>query len=189
MTKSRRLSEFLGLLSFGLALMLLTSLATYNPADPAAFFKAGHGGPARNFIGPLGAFLAELFVPQLFGLAALMLPLVLGLVGWKLFWCRPLEAAYTKASGVTLLLVSLTALLALSVGTVTVEGEPVRAGGAVGELLAARLVSGVNRPGAYILLATALFVSIILATQFSFAAFLSVIGTYLSARLRVVTTA
>jgi S-DNA-T family DNA segregation ATPase FtsK/SpoIIIE len=189
MTKSRRLSEFLGLLSFGLALMLLTSLATFDPADPAVFFKAGRGEPARNFIGPLGAFLAELFIPQLFGLAALMLPLVLGLVGWKLFWCRPLEAAYTKASGVTLLLLSLTALLALSVGTVNVDGEPVRAGGAIGELLAGRLVAGFNRPGAYILLATALFVSIILATQFSFAAFLSVIGKSVSARLRVVTTA
>jgi S-DNA-T family DNA segregation ATPase FtsK/SpoIIIE len=188
-TKSRRLSEFLGLLSFGLALMLLTSLATYDPADPAVFFKAGHGGPARNFIGPLGSFLAELLIPQLFGLAALMLPLVLALVGWKLFWCRPLEAAYTKATGVTLLLLSLTALLALSVGAVAVDKEPVRAGGAVGELLAARLVAGVNRPGAYILLATLLFVSIILATQFSFAAFLSAIGKYLSARLRVVTTA
>ena len=69
-TKSRRLSEFLGLLSFGLALMLLTSLATFDPADPAVFFKAGHGGPARNFIGPLGAFLAELLIPQLFGFAA-----------------------------------------------------------------------------------------------------------------------
>ncbi len=189
MTKSRRLSEFLGLLSFGLALMLLTSLATYDPSDPAVFFKAGRGGPVRNFIGPLGAFLAELLIPQLFGLAALLLPLVLGLLGWKLFWCRPLEAAYTKASGVTLLLLSLTALLALSVGTVAVESEPVRAGGAIGELLSARMVAGVNRPGAYILLATALFVSIILATQFSFAAFLSVIGTYLSARLRTVATA
>ncbi|HET8648259.1 MAG TPA: DNA translocase FtsK 4TM domain-containing protein, partial [Vicinamibacteria bacterium] len=188
-TKSRRLSEFLGLLSFGLALMLLTSLATYDPSDPAVFFKAGRGGPARNFIGPLGAFLAELFIPQLFGLAALLLPLVLGLVGWKLFWCRPLEAAYTKATGVGLLLLSLTALLALSVGFVGMEGEQVRAGGAVGELLAGRLVAGVNRPGAYILLATALFVSIILATQFSFATFLSVAGGHASARLRVVATA
>jgi S-DNA-T family DNA segregation ATPase FtsK/SpoIIIE len=189
MTRNRRLSEFLGLLSFGLALMLLTSLATYDPSDPAVFFKAGRGETARNFIGPFGAFLAELLVPQLFGMAALLLPLVLGLAGWKLFWCRPLEAAYTKATGVSLLLLSLTGLLALSVGTVAVDGEPVRAGGAIGELLAARIVASVNRPGAYILLATALFVSIILATQFSFAAFLSAVGAHASARVRRVATA
>src|SRR5512144_1325495 len=107
-------AELLGLVAFALALMLLIALATFDPRDPAPFFKAGVEGPARNFIGPFGAFLAEMLVPQLFGLAALLLPLVLGLLGWKLFWCRPLEAAYTKASGVTLLLLSLTGLLALS---------------------------------------------------------------------------
>ena len=79
--------------------MLLISLATYDPRDPAPFFKARRHGPARNFIGPMGAFLAELLVPQLFGMAALLLPLVLGVTGWKLFWCRPIEAPYTKASG------------------------------------------------------------------------------------------
>src|SRR6185295_8996413 len=48
-TRSRQLAEFLGLSSFALALMLLISLATYNPGDPAPFFKAGATGPARNF--------------------------------------------------------------------------------------------------------------------------------------------
>ncbi len=47
-----------------------------------------------------------------------------------------------------------------------------RAGGAVGELLAAVLITDFNRTGAYIVVATALFVSLILATQFSFATFL-----------------
>ena len=82
-TRSRQLAEFLGLSSFALALMLLISLATYNPGDPAPFFKAGASGPARNFIGPIGAFLAELLVPQLFGMAALLLPLVLGVSRWR----------------------------------------------------------------------------------------------------------
>jgi len=39
--KSTRLAEFAGLLCFALALMLLVSLATYHPHDPAPFFKAG----------------------------------------------------------------------------------------------------------------------------------------------------
>src|SRR6186997_2809476 len=109
--RSRRLAEFLGLLSFGVSLMLLISLGTYSPTDPAPFFKAGTTGPARNFIGPIGAFLAELLVPQLFGMAALLLPIVLAVTGWKLFWCRPIDAAYTKASGIVLMLLSFTALL------------------------------------------------------------------------------
>ena len=77
-SRASRLNEFLGLLCFALALMLLISLGTYNPADPVAFFKAaGLDAPASNLIGPVGAFLSELLVPQLFGLAALLVPLVL----------------------------------------------------------------------------------------------------------------
>jgi S-DNA-T family DNA segregation ATPase FtsK/SpoIIIE len=169
--------------------MLLIALATFNPHDPAPFFKAGAGGPARNFIGPFGAFLAELLVPQLFGVAALLLPMVMGLFGWKLFWCRPIDAPYTKALGLILLLLSLTAFLTLTFGSVTYEGEVVRAGGATGELLAALLTADLNRTGAFIVVATALFVSLILATQFSFADFLGGAGSRVGARVQSLRTA
>src|SRR5207248_11221778 len=159
-TRHTKTAEFLGLVSFALSLMVLISVATYNPADPVPFFKAGASGPVRNFIGPIGAFLAELLIPQLFGMAALLLPLVLGITGWKLFWCRPIEAPYTKAAGLLLMLVSLTALLTLTFGAVTIEGEPVRAGGAAGQLSASLLTASFNKTGAYIVLATSLFVSL-----------------------------
>jgi S-DNA-T family DNA segregation ATPase FtsK/SpoIIIE len=188
-TRNTKTAEFLGLVSFALSLMVLISVATYNPADPVPFFKAGATGPVRNFIGPIGAFLAELLIPQLFGVAALLMPLVLGITGWKLFWCRPIEAPYTKAAGLSLLLVSLTALLTLTFAVVTIEGEVVRAGGAIGELAAAMLTASFNRTGAYIVVATSLFVSLILATQFSFAAFLSGLGRFLAARAQAARTA
>jgi DNA segregation ATPase FtsK/SpoIIIE, S-DNA-T family len=184
--RNTKAAEFTGLSSLAVALMLLISLATYNPSDPAPFFKAGAVGPARNFIGPMGAFLAELLVNQLFGMAALILPIVLAITGWKLFWCRPIDAPYTKTTGLVLLLVAVTAFLTLTFGNVTVETEPVRAGGAVGEVISAVLISSFNRTGAYILVATAMFVSIILATQFSFAQFLAAAGAIAGARLRSV---
>jgi S-DNA-T family DNA segregation ATPase FtsK/SpoIIIE len=187
--RSSRGAELLGFLSFGLALMLLISLATFNPHDPAPFFRAGATGPARNFIGPAGAFLAELLVPQLFGVTALLLPLVLGLAGWKLFWCKPIEAPYTKGAGLLLMLLSLTAFATLTFGTVTFEAEPVRAGGAVGELLAALLTKDFNRTGAYIVVATTLFVSLILSTQFSFATLLKEVGDRTGGRWQSLRTA
>jgi len=186
---STRRAELLGLFAFALALMLLISLATFNPGDPAPFFKAGSSGPARNFIGPFGSFLAELLFAQLFGVAALLIPLVLGLFGWKLFWCKPIEAPYTKAFGLVLLLLSLTAFLTLTFANVAFEGEVVRAGGATGQLLANLLTSDFGRTGAYIVVATSLFVSLILATQFSFAAFLQGGLRRLAARLRAWRTA
>ncbi|HUG53914.1 MAG TPA: DNA translocase FtsK 4TM domain-containing protein, partial [Vicinamibacteria bacterium] len=186
---NRKAAEFLGLVSFALSLMVLISVATYDPADPVPFFKAGATGPVRNFIGPMGAFLAELLIPQLFGVAALLVPLVLGITGWKLFWCRPIEAPYTKAAGLSLLLVSLTALLNLLFAVVTIEGETVRAGGAVGQIAASMLTASFNRTGAYIVVATSLFVSLILATQFSFATFLSGLGRFLAARTQAMRAA
>jgi S-DNA-T family DNA segregation ATPase FtsK/SpoIIIE len=187
--KSGRGAELLGLVAFAVSLMLLIALATFDPRDPAPFFRAGAGGPARNFIGPFGAFLAELFIPQLFGLAALLLPLVLGLVGWKLFWCRPIDSPYTKAVGNAGLLLSLAGFLALALGTVAFEGEPVRAGGAVGELVAGALVRDFSRTGAFIVVSTALFVALILSTQFSFSRMLSGLGARVGERGRAVRTA
>ncbi len=185
---STRLTEFCGLSAFALALMLLISLATYTPRDPVPFFKAGANGPLGNFIGPFGAFLAELLVPQLFGIAALLLPMVLGVAGWKLFWCRPIEAPYTKAFGLTNLLLALSAFMTLTFGSVVIDTEPVRAGGAVGEILAALLVLSFDRTGAYIIVATSLFVAVILSTQFSFAAFLKGAGAILGSRLQALQT-
>ncbi len=189
-TRATRVAEFFGLVSFALALMLLISLATYDPRDPAFWFKAGdQGAVVRNFIGPFGAFLAELFLGQLFGIAALVLPIALTLFGWKLFWCRPVEAPYTKLTGVALLVLSLTALLALTVGTIVMEGQPVGAGGAAGELLRELLSASFGRAGAYIVVCTTLIVAVILATQFSFSSMLHAIWARVTARAAAIATA
>src|SRR6185503_14161618 len=151
--------------------------------------KAGSSDQARNFIGPVGAFLAELLIPQLFGAAAILLPLMLAVTGWKLFWCQPILAPYTKLVGLVLLLASLTVFLALSFGSVAYEGEPVRAGGAVGEMLTGLLTANFERTGAYIIVATALFAAVIFCTQFSFATLLTSAGRMLSERVRGLRTA
>ena len=58
---SRRVSEFVGVALFALALMWLISLASYTPADPVWFFTTGaEGATPLNFGGRVGAFLAEL---------------------------------------------------------------------------------------------------------------------------------
>ncbi len=64
-----------------------------------------------------------------------------------------------------------------------------RAGGAVGELLAGMLIADFSRTGAYIMAATALFVALILSTQFSFSSVLGAVGGRLGARLRALQTA
>ncbi|MEK6630197.1 MAG: DNA translocase FtsK 4TM domain-containing protein, partial [Acidobacteriota bacterium] len=73
-----------------------------DPSDSAWFFNAGTGRPVANLAGPVGAFLAELSF-QLVGYAAYVFPLVAAAVGWFRFWCTPIDAIYTKLTGLLLL--------------------------------------------------------------------------------------
>jgi DNA segregation ATPase FtsK/SpoIIIE, S-DNA-T family len=165
-TLSRRVSEFFGVALFAAALICLVSLATYEPTDPVWFFSAGSGATPANFAGRVGAFAAELSF-QLFGYASYLIPAVLVFIGWHSFWCRALDAAYTKLIGVFLLLGCISSLLSLTFGSVDVSGKPFRSGGYLGEWLASFMAEYLNRTGSIIVILTLLFLAIILSTQFS----------------------
>jgi DNA segregation ATPase FtsK/SpoIIIE, S-DNA-T family len=166
-TLSRRVSEFAGVVLFGCALIWVISLASYSASDPVWFFNTGTEHPAANFAGLVGAFIAELSY-QLLGYAAYVIPLVMVVIGWHYFWCRTLDAAYTKLTGAALIFGCMSSFLSLAFGTVEANGKEFRAGGFIGERLAAFLSGYLNRTGSIILILTLLFVAIILSTQFSF---------------------
>ena len=87
--------------------------------------------------------------------------------GWHYFWCRTLDAQYTKLVGAGLLFGCLSSLLSLAFGSVDVAGKPFRAGGYLGEWLASSLADYLNRTGSIIVILTLLFLAIVLSTQFS----------------------
>jgi len=166
-TLSRRISEFVGVALFALALIWLIALVTYEPTDPVWFFTTDSPQPPANFVGRVGAFLAELSF-QLFGYAAYLLPLIVGIVGWHYFWCQLLDAAYTKLFGVTLFCCCTSAFLSLLFGMGEVAGESFKPGGSIGTWLEAALSDYLNRTGSLIALLTMMTLSVILSTQFSF---------------------
>ena len=161
------MSEFLGVTLFATALVWLIALVTYNAADPVWFFNTGGQAPPANFIGRVGAFLSELSF-QTLGYASYLIPTICVVVFWHLFWCRAIDAMYTKLVGVLLLFACLTSFLSLAFGTLNVSGKVFRAGGYAGDWLAAQLADYLNRTGSIIFILTLLFLAIILATQFSF---------------------
>jgi S-DNA-T family DNA segregation ATPase FtsK/SpoIIIE len=165
-TLSRRVSEFFGVALFAAALIWLISLATYEPTDPVWFFSAGSGAAPANFAGRVGAFTAELSF-QLFGYASYLIPAVFGVIGWHYFWCRAVDAAYTKIVGVLLTFGCISSLLSLAFGSVEASGKPFRTGGYMGEWLASVMADYLNRTGSIIVILTLLFLAIILSTQFS----------------------
>jgi S-DNA-T family DNA segregation ATPase FtsK/SpoIIIE len=163
---SRRVSEFVGVVLFATALIWLIALASYSAADPVWFFNTGSELPPANFAGRVGAFVGELSF-QLLGYTAYLIPLVGVVVGWNYFWCRKMDAAYTKLTGALLLFGCVSSFLSLAFGTLDVGGKEFRAGGYVGDRLAALLAEYLNRTGSIILILTLLFAAIILSTQFS----------------------
>jgi DNA segregation ATPase FtsK/SpoIIIE, S-DNA-T family len=166
-TLSRRLSEFLGVALFALALIWLISLVTHDPTDPVWFFTTGTGHAPVNFVGRVGAFLSELSF-QLFGYAAFLIPAVIGVAGWHYFWCQLPDAAYTKLTGVGLLFLGSSAFLSLVFGDADVPGKTFYAGGSAGLWLGSALSEYLNRTGSLIVLTTLIILAVILSTQFSF---------------------
>jgi DNA segregation ATPase FtsK/SpoIIIE, S-DNA-T family len=165
-TVSRRVSEFFGVVLFAAALIWLIALATYEPTDPVWFFSAGSAAQPANFAGRVGAFLAELSF-QLVGYASHLIPAAMVVLGWHYFWCRALDAQYTKLVGAGLLFGCVSSLLSLAFGSVDVAGKPFRAGGYLGEWLASWMAEYLNRTGSIIVILTLLFLAIVLSTQFS----------------------
>jgi DNA segregation ATPase FtsK/SpoIIIE, S-DNA-T family len=164
---SRRISEFVGVALFALALIWLISLVTHDPTDPVWFFTTGTSHPPANFVGRVGAFLSELSF-QLLGYAAYLIPAVIGVAGWHYFWCQTPDAAYTKLTGVTLLFACSSAFLSLVFGSTEVAGKTFHAGGSIGRGFGLFMSDYLNRTGSLIILLTMMMLAVILSTQFSF---------------------
>jgi DNA segregation ATPase FtsK/SpoIIIE, S-DNA-T family len=166
-TLSRRISEFVGVALFALALIWLISLVTHDPTDPVWFFTTGASHPPANFVGRVGAFLSELSF-QLLGYAAYLIPAVIGVAGWHYFWCQTPDAAYTKLTGVALLFGCSSAFLSLVFGSTEVAGKTFHAGGSIGRGFGLFMSDYLNRTGSLIVLLTMMMLAVILSTQFSF---------------------
>ena len=164
---SRRTSEFAGVALFGASLIWLIALVTYEPTDPVWFFTVGPTRAPANFVGLVGAFVAEVSY-QLLGYTSFLVPAILGVLGWNFFWCRTVDAGYTKSVGATLFVGCLAALFSLVLGNAEIAGRTFRAGGYTGEWIGGASTAYLNRPGSIIVMLTLLVLAVILTTQFSF---------------------
>ena len=135
-----------------LALILLISLMTFDAADPS-FYTTGEPGPVANWIGPVGASIAG-FLMGLFGCAAFLFPVMLGLAGWIVFRGERVDsqnrASLAFRSGGFLL------TLLTSCGLATLHFSGARylntAGGVLGDIIGSGLLHSLNILGATLLL-------------------------------------
>ncbi|RSL16259.1 S-DNA-T family DNA segregation ATPase FtsK/SpoIIIE [Edaphobacter aggregans] len=167
-TRNRRLNEIIGLTVLVGAGLLLLALASYTPSDPSFNTVGAYvtGRPAHNWTGMVGAYLSDVML-QLIGVAAFFLPLVLGRLGLCWMRSRPAGSPLAKTVGLAMWVVFAPAAIALLPGHLMWRRAlPIE--GTTGRLLSDFMVHYLNLPGACIVLALMVALSLYLATTFTF---------------------
>jgi S-DNA-T family DNA segregation ATPase FtsK/SpoIIIE len=163
---NRRLNELIGFMGITLAILMALSLLSYSPNDGSLDVAAPlAASPARNWIGPAGAHLADLLF-QIVGYAAFLFPAGMAIFGLGWFRSRVAEAPIAKSIGALLLLIFVPAELSM-IHTPLVRGA-LPAGGLVGTLTSGGLRGAFNPVGAHLVALAAIIVAIFLTTPFSF---------------------
>jgi DNA segregation ATPase FtsK/SpoIIIE, S-DNA-T family len=168
-TSNRRLNELIGFVLCVSALLLFLALASYSPLDPslnsASVLTSAHG--ARNWIGVVGAFFADLLL-QFFGIGGFLLPVFAVALGLRWFRSRRIGSPLAKFLGASWMLIFFPALLALLPGHLRWMGViPIE--GLLGRIVGDFLIHYFNPAGANIVCFSVLAVALYLSTAFSFA--------------------
>ena len=166
-TENHRLNELIGFLGVTVAILLALALISYSPHDPSFNVSAETSDlhSARNWIGPAGAYGADLLFQGL-GYAAFLLPIGMFVVGSQWFRSEPLESPAIKIVGYSLMVLMLPAMLTLW-HIPEVRGA-IPPGGLLGHLVTTGLLAGFNTVGANLVAVAIFFVALFLTTKFSF---------------------
>jgi S-DNA-T family DNA segregation ATPase FtsK/SpoIIIE len=169
-TANRRLNELIGFLFLVFAVLLVLALASYSPLDPSLNTAAAPpiGRPAHNWIGVVGALVADLAL-QLFGAAAFLLPALLAAYSLHWFRSRPISSPYAKTLGAVALTTFLSGFIGLLPWRILWKGV-IPSEGLLGRIVADTLIHYLNQVGAYLVCVAAIAVALYLATAFSFGA-------------------
>ena len=167
-TENKRLNELIGFLCITAAILIALALLSYSPKDASFDVSAAppDGGPARNWIGPVGAYGSDVLF-QVLGFAAFLIPAAFLVLGWRWFRSRTIPSQMATLIGYALLLLSLPCLFSLVSFIPEVRGA-IPPGGIVGKLTSGALLASLNR-GAYLVAPALLVVAIFMTTRFSFA--------------------
>ncbi len=158
--KKERTNEIWGVFFLLLGLFTFASLFFYH-AEDIAFYTSHPNFPVQNYSGVIGAYLA-FGVFLVFGLSAFLIPMVFLLWAGCFFLQKVPERKLFKFIGLTIALLSLATLVAISVKL------PYRFiyGGAFGYVAGNHLLRYFGLLGSYILAGSALLLSLLLATDF-----------------------
>jgi S-DNA-T family DNA segregation ATPase FtsK/SpoIIIE len=162
---------FLGVVLLLAALLVFLALATWHASDPSLNTSVDAVMPhaAQNWIGLFGAYASDLLL-QTLGLAAFLLPVWMGGVGWTWMHSRPNGSPALRWVGTLMALAFVPTIFGLMpwhwrwLHVVPVEGV-------VGRLMAGLLVNYLNVQGAWVVALGLAATGVYFASVVSFAAF------------------
>jgi S-DNA-T family DNA segregation ATPase FtsK/SpoIIIE len=159
-----------------LALLLLLALLTYDASDPG-FSYTGEPGRVSNWIGPAGAWLADVFL-LLFGGPSFLFPVMLGYAGFLLFRPPGGETPSRATLGFRALGFVLTLATSAGIATLHFTGTtyPNSAGGILGDLVGTGLSHAFSFLGATLLLLALWFAGVSLFLGVSWLTIMDWIG-------------
>jgi DNA segregation ATPase FtsK/SpoIIIE, S-DNA-T family len=167
-TRNRRMNEVTGMVLLVAASLLFLALVSYHPTDPSFNTVGGYaaGRQAHNWTGLIGATVSDILL-QLEGVAAFLIPLMVGALGWTWLRSHPAGSPLAKLSGVLLYLVFAPAIFGLIPGHIRwMHALPLE--GLTGRLIVDTLVQYLNFPGAAIVIVSMVAIALYLSTTFSF---------------------
>jgi S-DNA-T family DNA segregation ATPase FtsK/SpoIIIE len=104
-------NEIIGLILIGIGIVILLALISYDSSDPS-WNSVGGNTRARNWVGPMGAKVSDALY-QAFGIAALIVPLMLFIIGRWQWDDDESEVSKPKILGLLLMIVAFTGWVTL----------------------------------------------------------------------------
>ena len=160
-------NEVLAVVLIVAAVLLVLSIFTYDPRDPSPN-SVGPQHEPHNVIGVVGAYISDVFL-QWFGLASLLIPVLLVIVALRAFSSTKPGFPTRKTLGAALLLVAFSGFMALfpqiRIGLLTRAYN----GGAIGKMIESGLAGLMSTTGAAIVLAAASVLTLMLTMEISIA--------------------
>jgi S-DNA-T family DNA segregation ATPase FtsK/SpoIIIE len=178
---TRGLREGALLILSAIAIFLLVSLASYDPADPG-WSNSGAVAQIRNAGGLIGAWLADVLL-YLLGYLAYLFPVMVGYSGWLVYRGRTpgggidLHVLAVRWSGFLLTVGAGCGLAALESGQTT-GLLPAGSGGVLGNLVTSGLVGVVSPVGATLFLLALFLTGVTLFTGISWLAVMDFLGRH-----------
>ncbi|MFQ6115863.1 MAG: DNA translocase FtsK 4TM domain-containing protein, partial [bacterium] len=179
--KISRKEEILGLLLMTLGILVLVSLLTYNSNEQPGNISINSIGKIDNQLGVAGVYISYFLIQYGIGYPSFVFPLIIILAGWNLFRGNNFRKTF-RWMAYLLIFATYTSII-LAIPEVTAKGGNnlgYSLSGLIGGLIAQTLFTLLGVAGSIVVLLTLIMITVIGATNFSFAGTIAALGEGLS---------